>query len=61
MTANGKIYCSESNGKFIVLRGDGPFQVLAENDLDEKCHTTPAIANGVMYVRTYEHLFAIGN
>ena len=60
VAANGKIYCSESNGKIIVLRGDGPFEVLAENDLDEKCHTTPAIANGVMYVRTYGHLQAIG-
>ena len=44
----------------IVLRGDGKFEVLAENDLGEKCNTTPAIADGVMYVRTYGHLIAIG-
>lgn len=61
VAADGKIYCAQSTGKIIVLRGDGKFEVLAVNDLDEQCHTTPAIANGMMYVRTYGHLFAIGN
>jgi outer membrane protein assembly factor BamB len=60
IAAGGNIFCAESKGKMIVLRGDGKFEVLAENDLGEKCNTTPAIANGVMYVRTYEHLMAIG-
>ena len=60
IAAVGNIFCAESKGKMIVLRGDGKFEVLGENDLGEKCNTTPAIANGVMYVRTYEHLMAIG-
>ena len=59
VAANGKIYCAESSGKMIVMRGDGKFEVLAENDLAENCHATPAIANGVMYVRTYSHIIAI--
>ena len=59
VAANGKIYCAESGGKMIVMRGDGKFEVLAENDLAENCHATPAIANGVMYVRTYSHIIAI--
>ena len=61
VAADGKIYCAESNGKIVVLRGDGKFEVLATNDLDEKCHTTPAISNGLMFVRTYEKLIAVGN
>jgi outer membrane protein assembly factor BamB len=60
ITAGGNIFCAESKGKMIVLRGDGKFEVLAENNLGEKCNTTPAVADGVMYVRTYEHLIAIG-
>jgi len=60
VAANGKIYCAESNGKIIVMSGDGKFEVLAENDLDETCHTTPAIADGRMFIRTYKHLIAIG-
>ena len=60
IAAGSNIFCAESKGKIVVIRGDGKFEVLAENNLEEKCHTTPAIANGVMYVRTYEHLIAIG-
>ena len=60
VAANGKVFCIDSNGKVIVLRGDGQFEVLAENDLDERCNTTPAIAHGRMYIRTYNHLIAIG-
>ena len=60
VAANGNIYCAESNGKLVVIRGDGKFEVLATNDLDETCHTTPAIAGGLMFVRTYKNLLAIG-
>lgn len=60
VAANGKIYCAESNGKIVVIRGDGKYGVLAVNDLNEKCHTTPAISDGMMFVRTYENLIAIG-
>ncbi len=59
IAAGGNIFCAESKGKMIVLRGDGKFEVLAENDLGEKCNTTPAITGGVMYVRTYGNILAI--
>ena len=59
VAANGIIYCIDSNGKMIVMRGDGKFEILAENDLDQRCNATPAIANNVMYIRTYTHLIAI--
>ena len=59
VAANGIIYCIDSNGKMIVMRGDGKFEILAENDLDQRCNSTPAIANDRMYIRTYTHLIAI--
>ena len=59
IVANGLIYCIDSNGKMIVMRGDGKFGVLAVNDLNQPCSSTPAIANKVMYIRTYTHLVAI--
>jgi len=59
IVANGLIYCIDSNGKMIVMRGDGKFGVLAVNDLNQPCSSTPAIANKVMYIRTYTHLIAI--
>ena len=59
VAADGKIYCAEASGMIVVLRGDGKFEQLAQNDLGEQCHSTPAIANGAMYVRTYQTLFSI--
>jgi len=59
VAANGVIYCIDSNGKMIVMRGDGKFEILAENDLDQRCNATPAIADNVMYIRTYTELIAI--
>ncbi|MBC8324963.1 MAG: PQQ-like beta-propeller repeat protein [Verrucomicrobia subdivision 3 bacterium] len=59
VAADGKIYCAEASGTIVVLRGDGEFEPLAQNDLGETCHSTPAIANGAMYVRTYQTLFSI--
>jgi outer membrane protein assembly factor BamB len=59
VAADGNIYCAEARGKIVVLRGDGEFEKLAENDLGEQCHSTPAIANGAMYVRTYQTLYSI--
>ena len=60
VASGGNIFCVDSNGKTVVIRGDGVFGILAENDLDERCNSTPAIANNRMYIRTYGHLIAIG-
>ena len=59
VAADVKIYCAEARGTIVVLRGDGVFEQLAQNDLGERCHSTPAIANGAMYIRTYQSLFSI--
>ena len=59
VAANGIIYCIDSNGKMIVMRGDGKFEILAENRLEDRFDASPAIANNVMYIRTYTHLIAI--
>jgi len=36
------------------------FKVLARVPLGEKSYTTPAVADGVMYLRTLSHLFSLG-
>ena len=60
VAAAGNIFCIDSNGKTIVMRGDGKFEILAVNDLNERCNSTPAIAHQRMYIRTYGHLIAVG-
>lgn len=57
--AGDKIFCIDKNGVVTVIAPTGQLVKLAENDLDELCHTTPAVSGGVMFARTYEHLIAI--
>ena len=42
-----------------VIRAADRLDLLAVIELDALCRTTPAIAGGKMFVRTYEHLHAI--
>ncbi len=58
--ANGVLYCVDRQGNVVVLKAGPAYELLAVNSLGEKSHATPAIANGVMYLRTYSHLIAIG-
>ena len=36
------------------------FESVSVNDLKEFCYSTPAIADGRLYLRTDKHLFCIG-
>jgi outer membrane protein assembly factor BamB len=60
VVAEGKIFAVSAKGELVVLAVSEKFQVLSRYDLGETCHTTPAIANGTLYVRTESHLIAIG-
>jgi len=55
-----RLYCISREGEMVVLAAARQFQELARIDLEERSHSTPAVADGVMYVRTLSHLMAIG-
>ncbi|MGY8672309.1 MAG: PQQ-binding-like beta-propeller repeat protein [Verrucomicrobiia bacterium] len=61
VSADGKIFRIGRDGEVQVIPANGKFEVIATNDLNEKCFGTPAIANGVMFIRTFENLVAISN
>ena len=58
--AAGRIYCAARRGEINVVAAGRNFQLLAKNDLGEDVSATPAFANGRMYVRTFDALYAIG-
>ncbi|MCA9076739.1 MAG: PQQ-binding-like beta-propeller repeat protein [Planctomycetaceae bacterium] len=62
VTADGYVYFVADDGTTKVVKADkGPeAEVVAENELGERCSASPAIAHGHLYIRTHEHLFAIG-
>ena len=60
-TANGKIYFTSQQGKVAVVAAGESIEVLARNEFKEPIFATPAIVDGVIYLRTDKHLFAFGN
>ncbi len=55
-----RIYCIDEDGVVVVLAADKEFQLLARNPLGEPSRSTPAVANGRMYLRTVSHLISVG-
>ena len=55
-----RIYCISRKGEMVVVAAADKFKLLGRIDLEEPSHATPAIADGVMYLRTESHLMAVG-
>jgi len=55
-----RLYCISREGEMVVLAASERFQELARFSLEEPSNATPAVSDGVMYVRTLSHLMAIG-
>jgi outer membrane protein assembly factor BamB len=61
IAGDGKIYCLSETGVCTVLKADSDeADVLANNDLGEETLGTPAIANGLIFIRTDKAVYAIG-
>jgi outer membrane protein assembly factor BamB len=61
IAADGKIYLSNEDGDMLVVRAGRTFEHVATNSIGELLMATPALSEGVMYVRGVSSLFAIGN
>jgi outer membrane protein assembly factor BamB len=60
VAADGKIYLSGEDGDVLVIAAGPEFRHLATNPLGEPLMATPALSDGVMYLRSPSTLFAIG-
>ena len=60
VAADGKIYVSNEDGEMLVIESGATFKHLATNSMGETLMATPALSQGVMYVRGSHTLFAIG-
>ncbi len=58
--AGGRIFNVSTEGIVVVIAADTEFRVLAENDIGEGSHATPAIVGDVMYLRTFHSLLSVG-
>ncbi|MFA6562533.1 MAG: PQQ-binding-like beta-propeller repeat protein [Verrucomicrobiia bacterium] len=57
---NGRLYCVAKNGDVVVLAAADKFELVSRVPLDELSYATPAVAGGVMYLRTQSQLFSLG-
>ena len=59
VAADGKIYLSNEDGEMLVIAAGEKFTHIATNSIGELLMATPALSDGVMYVRSSASLFAI--
>jgi outer membrane protein assembly factor BamB len=59
VAADGRIYLSSEDGEMLVVAAGREFRQLATNSMGELLMATPALSEGVMFVRATDHLFAV--
>jgi hypothetical protein len=60
VAADGKLYFTGEDGAVRVVRAGLKYELLATNQVGDTCMAIPAIANGMIFVRTQRHLVGIG-
>ncbi|OFW26040.1 MAG: hypothetical protein A3H97_11460 [Acidobacteria bacterium RIFCSPLOWO2_02_FULL_65_29] len=60
VAADGKIYLLGEGGETLVLKAGRTPEVLARNALDGRALASPAISSGRLFIRTDDHIIAIG-
>jgi outer membrane protein assembly factor BamB len=58
--ADGRLYFADDDGITWVLKAGPTLEVLARNELGDKCFTSPAVSRGQVFVRTLNYLWCIG-
>ena len=59
VAGDGKIYCASENGTVYVFKHGSELKPIAENKMGDPCLATPAISEGVIFIRTTKQLTAI--
>ena len=59
VASDGRIYLSSEDGDITVVQAGREFKALATYSMGDLLMATPALSDGVMYVRTAKTLFAI--
>ena len=55
-----RLYCITDDGDVVVLAAADKFQKISTVSLGEHSRSTPAVSDGVMYLRTESQLFSLG-
>lgn len=58
--AGDKIFAIDTAGTVVCVAADKEFKELGRTELKELSRSTPAVANGCLYIRTVSHLLSVG-
>ena len=58
--AGDKMLMTSEKGEVAVVKADKEFEELAKVSLGERVYSTPAVADGKVFVRGESHLFCFG-
>jgi outer membrane protein assembly factor BamB len=56
----GLVFFINDNGQVNVIKPGSQFERVATYELGESCYASPAISDGQVFVRGFQHLFCIG-
>ena len=59
VAADGKIYLASEDGDVFVVRAGPKYELLATNSMGEALMATPAISDGIIFLRSQGHVTAI--
>ena len=60
ITANGLIYFCSEEGDVTVINAGDEFKIVARNHIADGMRSSPSVAHGRLYLRTFGHLYCIG-
>ncbi|MDT8300268.1 MAG: PQQ-binding-like beta-propeller repeat protein [Sedimentisphaerales bacterium] len=56
----GRLFYINDNGQVNVIKPGVEFERVAQYELGESCYASPAISDGQVFIRGFEHLFCFG-
>jgi outer membrane protein assembly factor BamB len=59
LVADGKVYTGDEDGDIVILAATKEKKVLFETNLGAPVYSTPIVANGVLYIASNTHLYAL--
>ncbi|MBC7931614.1 MAG: PQQ-binding-like beta-propeller repeat protein [Rubrivivax sp.] len=59
IAADGKLYLSSEDGEVFVVKAGPKFELLATNPVGEPLMATPAISDGMLFLRAHKHVYAV--
>jgi outer membrane protein assembly factor BamB len=60
IAADGRLYIASEDGKVYVVTAGPGLTPIATNDMNEVVMATPAISDGLIFIRTLGHVYGIG-